>query len=194
MTVIALGMGLGYVLWGKSMLAPLTFAATRRSNFMSIFYFLRGTHSPIWWVPECRDIDQLAPFVLFLALLRAWSWYRAKYPDIESACAVAVTTTAVFYHTGFPQYHMVPFVVGTYWVVHHWEVQRNRAVGVIAAASYFAWLAAFDTYYLIVENRDAVLHWNVLREYVALPSFLFGCGFIAAVVLSSNATDRDVSA
>jgi hypothetical protein len=185
-TLIALGMGCSYLIWGPTLFKPLTFAATRESNFMSIFYFLRGQHSPLRWVTNYPNCDRLAPVVLFVALLRGWSWYRTRHADIESACLVAVTTMALFYHTGFPQYHMVPFVLGADWVARHWGILRDRPGRVIAIASYLAWLAVLDFYYLFFRGDIAPRYWNVFREVAGLATFLFGCACLAGVVLSAG--------
>jgi Glycosyltransferase family 87 len=186
-TLIALGLGSSYLNWGPSLFRPLTFGATRSSNFMSIFYFLRGQYSPLRGMMVMPNFDPLAPVVLFVALLRAWSWYRTRHADIEAACVVAVTTTALFYHTGFPQYHMVPFVLGADWVARHWGILRDRPGRVIAIASYPAWLAVLDCYYLFVDGGNAgPRYWNVLREVAGLVTFLFGCACLAGVVLSAG--------
>ena len=168
------------------MFSPLTFAATRRSNFMSIFCFLRGRYSPLAWVLDYRNLDKLAPIVLFVALLRAWSWYRIRHPDVVCACVVAAIVTAIFYHTGFPQYHMVPFVLGACWVLEYWGVLRDRPARAIAVACYLGWLAVLNLYYLFINEFSGGLYWDVVQDVAGLPTFLFGCGFIAAVVRSAG--------
>lgn len=183
---IALGLGLSYWLWGATMFSPLTFAATRKSNFLSIFYFLRGRFSPLNLFLAFTNCDKLAPFVLFVALLRAWQWYRTGQRGIEHACVVAVVVTAIFYHTGFPQYHMVPFVLGLSWALRYWELLRDRPARIIAVASYFGWLAVFEFYYLFVNDDSVAAYWFVVQEIVGLPMFLIGCAFLAAVVLTAT--------
>ena len=188
---IALGLGLSLALWGQSTFSPLTFAATRRSNCLSIFCFLRGPYSPLRNIMEFPNIDHWAPVILFVALLRAWSWYRVRYPDIEAAGVVAVTTTALFYHTGFPQYHMVPFVLGAAWAVRCWEDRRGQIARAIAVACYFGWLAVFEFYYLII--NDGNFYFKEVVEYiVGLPTFLVGCAFLAGVVWSAMRENEGV--
>ncbi len=65
---IGLGMGLSYFVWGPTTFSPLTFAANRRSNCLSIFFFLRGYYSPLRWYLNYANLDRLAPIVLFVAL------------------------------------------------------------------------------------------------------------------------------
>ncbi len=100
--------------------------------------------------------------------------------------------TAIFYHTGFPQYHMVPFVLGASWVVQYWGVLRDRPGRVIAVACYFGWLAVFDVYYLFVNDDVRVLSWERVQDIVGLPTFLIGCAFLAAVVLSASRKSESV--
>jgi Glycosyltransferase family 87 len=188
---IALGLGLSFAFWGPTMYSPLNFVATRRSECLSIFRFIRGLYSPIQRFIDPPGIDQLAPVVMFVAVLRAWSWYRVGHSDIESACVVAVTTTALLYQTGFPQYHMLPFALGASWTVRYWDVLRGQVARGIAIGSYFGWLAGFDVYYLIIDDRSP-FYLTVVEEIIGLPTFVVGCAFLAAVVLSARREDQRV--
>jgi Glycosyltransferase family 87 len=190
---IAIGLGLSLDLWGLSTLLPLRFAASRHSTPLSIFGFIRGRYSPLQWFGLGGNYDEWATPILVLALLWIWNWYRVRKPDVEGAAVVAVATTVLLYRTGYPQYQMVPFVLGSSWAVRHWGEIRGRAARIVAIACYFGWLAAFDLYYGFVDEgfRNNV-HWDVVREAVGLPSFLFGCAFLAAVARSSTAEDGGV--
>jgi hypothetical protein len=183
---IAAGMGLSFAFWGPSILAPLTFAATRQSNSLSIFFFLRGRYSPLKYFTIAPNIDELAPFILVIALVHVWYWFRVRQPDIEAACVVAVATTVLFYHTGFPQYQMAPFVLGASWAVRHWRDIGGRIFRIMSVALYFVWLGAFGLYYGCIDDDGAGYYWDVARELVGLPSFLIGCGFIATVMRSAK--------
>jgi len=189
MVSIAIGLGLSCYLWGLSTLLPLRFAATRRSTGLSIFWFIRGRYSPLHWFGVVANYDELAPIILVLALLLAWSWYWARQPDVEAAAVVAVVTVVLLYRTGYPQYQMVPFVLGSSWAVRHWGHLRGRTTRVVAIACYFGWLAAFDLYYGLVDEGRSNLYWGFVRDAVGLPTFLFGCAFLVAVARSSTAED-----
>ncbi len=184
LTTISLGMGLGYVFWGKSILSPLILAAGRRSNCLSVFYFLRGRYSPLLWFTPYPNVDYLAPVILFVALLRAWTWYRLRQPEIEAACLIAVITAALLYQTGFPQYHMVPFALGAAWTVRYWDVTRGRLARAAAVAAYFGWLALFDVYYIIINNESAFYR-TCVEHILGLPTLLIGSAFVAAVAWSA---------
>jgi hypothetical protein len=81
---------------------------------------------------------------------------------------------------------MVPFVLASSWVVRHWGQLRARTFLVIAMGCYFGWLASFDVYYSLVDDARPTYYWNVARELVGLPTFFFGCVFLAGVVRSST--------
>jgi hypothetical protein len=191
LATIALGLGLSCAFWGNSTLSPLTFAATRRSNCLSIFRYLRGHYSPLQFFMYNPNVDAMAPIILFVALLRAWSWYRVRHPDIEAACVVAVTTTALFYHTGFPQYHMVSFALGAWWAVRYWDVKRARLARAFAVACYFGWLAAFEWYYFTIKDGND-FYWEHVEEILGLPTFVIGCAFLTTVVLSARREEPGV--
>ena len=81
----------------------------------------------------------------------------------------------LFYQNGFPQYQMVTFVLGSSWVVRHWEYVKGRTVRVVLVACYFGWLAAFDLYYAFVDEASNELYWSDVENWVGLPAFLVGC-------------------
>jgi hypothetical protein len=186
---IALGMAISVYLWGPSTFAPLEFAATRSATTMSIFRFLHGRYSPLYQSRFAVNIAFLARVILILALVRAWSWNRTRQPDLATAGAVAVVTTVLFYPTGFPQYQMVPFVLGTYWTVRRWHSIRGRLAPIAGVVLYFGWLAAFDLYYAFVVEESNAYYWDIGRDIVGLPSFVAGCAFLAALI--SSATRQD---
>jgi Glycosyltransferase family 87 len=182
---IAIGMALSCYVWGLATLRPLEFLATRRSTGLSIFWFIRGRYSPLRWFGAAANYDDLAPILLVLALLRAWFWYRRRQPHVDAAVLVAILTTVLLHRTGYPQYHMVPFVLGSSWVVRQWAEIRARPARVVAIACYFGWLAAFDLYYVFADDQMNTYYWPSARDAVGLPTFLFGCAFLVAVVRSS---------
>jgi hypothetical protein len=118
-------------------------------------------------------------------LLAAWVWAWIWQPDTEAAAVVAATTTVLLYPAVHPQYQMVPFVLGSSWVVRHWGSIEGRTARVVAIACYFGWLAAFDLYYAFYDEGTNSACWLILQNVVGLPSFLCGCGFLAAVVRSA---------
>jgi Glycosyltransferase family 87 len=179
---IAVGMELSCLVWGMSTLSPLELAATRDAKPLSIFFFLRGEYSPLHRLGVWADFDDLAPCILFLALMAAWAWSWLRQPDVEAAALVAAVTTMLFYRTLYPQYQMVPFVLGSSWAVRHWGLIKGRTSQVVPIACYFGWLALFDFYYAFDDEGTRSRYWQVTQYVVGLPSFLFGCSFLFGVI------------
>ncbi len=178
---VTLGMGASYLVWGPSMFRPLTLAATRFSTLLSIFRYIRGQFSPFHaMIGSAPNLDQYAVLVLFLGLLRAWSWSRLHRPDPATAATLAILTTLLLYQNGFPQYQMVLFVVASYWVVQTWDQLRRRKALAVTMGLYFGWLALFDSAYCASES--AVIVWE---DAVGLPTFLLGIAFLTCLVRSS---------
>jgi len=189
-STIAVGLGLSCFVWGLSTLSPLELAATRDAAPLSIYYFVRGYYSPLHFFGVAGNYNYLAPYVLFLALVAAWAWTWVRQPDVEAAALVTAVTTVLFYRTAYPQYQMVPFVLGSYWAVRKWESIRRQTPLVVAIACYFGWLAAFDLYYAFDDEGIGSRYWDTVKHAVGLPAFLFGCAFVAAVIWTGALDDR----
>jgi hypothetical protein len=83
----------------------------------------------------------------------------------------------------------VAFVVGLSWVVRHWGDLSGRAARTFGVGCYFAWLAAFESYYALIDSDGADWYWVVVDDLAGLPTFLFGCAFVVVVI--RLATPRD---
>ncbi len=173
---IVLGLAASGYVWGPSTFLPLSFAATRESRLLSIFRFLRGTESPlhrVWGVP---DVDMLSTPCLVAALLWLWAWCQLRKVDAPSSAVLALLTTLLFYKVGFPQYQIVLFLLFTYWATRGPGRPRVGLPVAIAAAGYFAWIAAFDVFYwsiggfILGPDRP----WGRVGEVAGLPTFLLG--------------------
>jgi Glycosyltransferase family 87 len=190
LSTIAFGMELSCLVWGISTLSPLELAASRDATALSIYYFVRGRYSPLLLFGVMTNLDYLAPYVLFFALLLAWRWAWVRQPDALAAGVVVAITTVLFYRTAYPQYQMVPFVLGSAWAVRHWDRITGRTWRVLAIASYFGWLAAFDLYYAFDDEGPGSRYWRTVQYVVGLPSFLVGCAFLAGVIRSATTDDK----
>jgi hypothetical protein len=184
LAAIASGLAVSFHVWGLSTFSPLSLAATRAST-TSIFHFLRGRYSPFPWWEVRTSVDSLAPVVQLLALVGAWRWSRYRKLDVEASAVVAVVITVLLYRVGYPQYQMVPFVLGTSWLIGHWDRLRNRRALVVATTCYFGWLAAFDVYYYRADFWNINLDGTGVREMVGLPTFLLGCSYLASLIASA---------
>jgi hypothetical protein len=179
------------LVWGSTTFLPLKLAATRKSETMSVFFFVRGPYSPLPWFGVWSNLDDLAPLIQLLALGCAWSWARARKPPVEVSAVVAVGILVLLYPVGYPQYQMVPFVLGAAWLVRHWDRLRNRTALVVAMAFYAGWIAIFDVIYMLHDTWHIDLEWYRLRDAAGLPTFLFGCAFLGGVVGASRPEDLD---
>ena len=94
---IALGMGLSYYLWGESTCASDLCRPPGDRTACRVFRFLRGRYSPLLWVTYSykrgitwrphHHVCRPAACVVVVPV---------RHPEIESACVIAVTTTALF--------------------------------------------------------------------------------------------------
>lgn len=109
------------------------------------------------------------------ALYKTWSWTRRVGFDMTASRVLAVAVTLSLYKVGFPQYYMVLFVLGSYWLVADHARLSNRAPLIATFCLYFAWIAYFDL--RIYENRI-----NDLVEWVGAPTFLLARLLITSIV------------
>jgi hypothetical protein len=184
LALIVIGLEASCVLWGTSTFRPLSFAATRGSEFLSVLRFLRGSYSPLNWFMWAPNLDAWVTPILIVTLLRAWSWSRLRWIDPASSAVVAILTLLLFYQVGFPQYQMVLFVLATYWVVRDWEGFRVNSTSAVALGCYFGWQAAFDVWYYLFQNGFLPSDFwsDLICEVAGLPTFLLGSALIFGVV------------
>jgi hypothetical protein len=174
-------LGISEAVWGPSVFRPLPFAAQRESQYLSIFRYLKGQYSPLVHLEGSRNFDYLAGPILFVALLRAWTWSRLGNVDTASSAVLAIATTLLFYLVGFPQYQMVLFLLASYWVVARKEQIKNQVPLYVALGCYFGWLCIFD---VIECSKGAGFH--SMEEWAGLPTFVLGCGLITCIVRSAT--------
>ncbi len=178
--VIALGFGTSLLLWGPSTFRPLEFAATRGAYHLSIYRFLRGAYSPLPVAEWSGALGSWAPVILFLALLRTWSWYREHQVATDAAAVLASFVTVLFYQVGFAQYPMVPFVLISWWLLRHRDRLAHRLPLWISVALYFGWLSAFD---LVDAHREVGT--TRMEEWAGLLNFVLGCLVVIGLVRSA---------
>jgi len=178
----ALGMGTACLAWGPSALRPLTFAASREPADLSIFRFLVGLRSPLPNDLVFFTIDQIATPILLATLAWLWTWTRRTGLEMFASCVLAVTTTLVLYKVGFPQYSMVLFVLGPYWLVRDHAALRRLPALIAAFCAYFAWVGWFDV--LIVRERTFAV-----AEWAGLVTLVLGGLLAASIVRASPPAD-----
>ena len=182
---IAAGLTASVLVWGPATFRPLTRAAGRSSELLSIFRFLRGTWSPLRVFSDAPNVDALSVPLLLAALagLLAWCWRHSV--RTEAAAVLSVLTTLLFYKVGFEQYQIVLFLLVSYW---WWALddragQRRDPMLRLALAGYFGWLALFDLFYgRIGGYLPPDEPWSSAQEVVGLPTFVLGCVLLVAVL------------
>ncbi|HWT77799.1 MAG TPA: glycosyltransferase family 87 protein, partial [Candidatus Methylomirabilis sp.] len=186
---IALGLGTSVLLWGPSTFRPLIFAAERSSHHLSIYRFLKGPYSPLRWIDLNEDADQAAPVFLLTAPL--WTWRLAQKRMIEPApsAVLAILVTLMFYQVGFAQYHMVLFVLASYWMLSARAANREAILLWIALGCYFGWLSIFD----VILSRTEIGPMG-MQEWIGLPTFLLGCSLLASIVRSPSISRKNPAA
>jgi Glycosyltransferase family 87 len=185
LATIAAGLVASCLIWGTSTFLPLELAATRQSTTLSIFRFLHGPYSPLGRLGFQGNVEDLATPALLLALGGAWWWSWLRKPDIETSALVAVLVLVVSYRVGYPQYQMVPFVLGSAWLLGHWDRLKNRTAPLVAMALYFGWLAAFDVDYMLDDAWKVNIYLDSLQDAAGLPTFLLGLALVVCVALSA---------
>jgi hypothetical protein len=184
--LIVLGMTLSLVIWGPSTFRPLGFAASRGSHHLSIYRFMTGVYSPVAGLMRGSSLEQWAPVILMLGLLRTWSWHRQRNIATEPAAVIALFVTVLLYQVGFSQYHMVPFMMAAWWLVKRRVAVSYRIPLAIALGAYIGWLSVFDliTSYIDIDTTR-------MQEWVGLPTFLLGCAVVAFMVAASKGSSHE---
>ena len=178
---IVLGLAASVLLWGHSIYRPLLFAASRPSEHLSIFRFLKGPYSPLRWIEINENPDEFSVPILSIALLLAWSRARRSTIGPASLSVMAMLLTLLFYQVGFSQYQMVLFVLGSSWVIQYREEIRHRPGLWIALVCYFGWISVFD---LIDALTD--LNATLIPQWGGLPTFVLGCVLLICCLRSAT--------
>jgi hypothetical protein len=181
--VVTLGFGGGVVLWGPSTFRPFLFAATRAPQHLSIYRFLNGLYSPLHFVRAyyAGFLDQWAPLILMLALLRTWSWHRERNVATEPAAVIAMFVTVLFYQVGFAQYQIVPFMLVSWWLATREPARPQGRLLAMTLVAYFGWLSTFDVIGCLVDI-DGIR----MQEWVGLLTFILGIGVLACLVAAAR--------
>jgi Glycosyltransferase family 87 len=165
LTVTA-GFAMSCLVWGRSTWQPLLFAAQRQSSWYSIFRFLRGRYSPLQAFFDAPDLDPLSGPLLALSLIVVFliHWKRAWRTPFSSF--VAFETILLTYKVHHPQFHLISFLLGAYWLAGQLPeaVKSPRLVCVIIV--YTLWFS------LGVNFAQAGFGRAVFEEIAGLPCFI----------------------
>ena len=185
---VCLGLGASLLIWGPATFRPMIFAAGRSSHHLSIYRFLKGSYSPLRWIDVHEDLDQAAPLFILSALLWMWQSVRKRLIEPAPAAVLAVLVMLMFYQVGFAQYHMVLFVLASYWILSARRAIRGEILLWIALSGYFGWLSYFDLALSFI-NIDS----KGMQEWIGLPTFLLGCFLLFSILRSTSISGRDLT-
>ena len=188
--LVVAGMTTACLIWGATALRPITFAMGRESAHLSIFRYLSSPISPIGRDTLFFSPDQWASPILLAALFKTWTWTRRVRFETAASCVLVVTVTLLLYKVGFPQYPMVLFMLGPYWLVRESETLSHKRMLTAAFCGYFAWIAYFD----VMMYRDRIAQFV---EWVGVPTFILGSLLIVCIIRSGpcdGAVSNEVAA
>ncbi len=191
--VIAGGMAISALVWGRSTFRPMELAATRPAMGASLAWAIRGPNSPLRGTEIAVNIETLSTLAQLGAIAAAWRWSRARRPAIEAAVLSAAMGLVVFYRVGYPQYQMSPFLLGWAWLLDGWDRFRLRVVPALAVGLYTAWIGAVDTLYLLDDVWRLPVGWSRVEETAGFLILLLGVGVVASVVAAEPARSRPPS-
>ena len=169
LVTLGAGAGLAWLVWGPTVLVPITYAAERESKLLSLFYFLRGEYSPLRRMGMIGDLDRFSAPALLLGLAGTFAlhlWFRFR-PAFSAALAAVVVFT--LYKVGHLQFHVLPLLLLVLW----WgrETSEGASARLPAAwAAYGLWFGLLPFAYATADHFTG--NWAFVREAIGLPSFL----------------------
>ncbi len=94
----------------------------------------------------------------------------------------------VHVQVGFAQYHMVLFVLASYWMVRARQPFREMLWVWIALVCYFGWLSYFNVLLATIDIDGLGM-----QTWIGLPTFLLGCLLAASIVRSPAVTREELA-
>lgn len=126
---------------------------------------------------------------MLMALLWAWLLVRKRMIEPAPAAVLAVLVTLMFYQVGFAQYHMVLFVLASYWMMSARGAIREAILLWIALGCYFGWLSIFD----VMLSKTEIASMG-MQEWIGLPTFLLGCFLLVSIVRAPSISRQEPAA
>lgn len=167
----AVGFGVAVAVWGPSVFEPLLFAAGRESKMLSIFFFLRGTWSPLrLWIPE-PNLDSLSlPCMVIAYGLLALYYVRTRPPTMLIA-TLSLFVPFVFYKVGHQQFYCVLFFLIPAWVFSNVQGRQAQLHMLLRSTLPLVWISLTAFVYFVTRGYGPPFDW--FRQTVGLPTFIF---------------------
>lgn len=170
--LFAVGMLVGYLVWGESVLAPFSFGQDREAKLLSILNFMEyaashvGAESAANWL-----VDRNASTVVLLAALFSLHCWLSRVPW-EVATCVGMLLIFFVYKVGHPQFYLC-WLVALVWIYFSASLQDHRAFARrLAPIAIFLGLFMLLYYFsLHGTNEPGYLEgpWRPVRYFVSIP-------------------------
>lgn len=181
MGVIAGGLLTSWAFWGASTLAPIVFAAERRSKMLSIFRFLRGRASPLRLVSGRTNVDALSIYAVVLSWAAAfWACYSRRI-EPSLAAAVGLFTVLTFNKIGHAQLYTGVVLLVPLWYVTSQLPSRLKHKILRPFSLFLTGLILFQIVYSMF-GRMYSPPASLLRGVAGLPSFVLSVWAIASAL------------
>ena len=166
--------GVGYLLWGNSILEPFLFGANRESKILSVFRFIRGEVQPLAFL-GVNNLDYLSTYLMLvsyaLSLLVFW-WLKL---DKYLMSLFAYSNVLLFYKVGHPQFYFLFIFLAMLAFLKNEETIRNDILLKRAAIVFGSWISFCVVLYDFTGNMlGTQLFW---REYLGAPTFILQITF-----------------
>lgn len=168
--LVAGGMAAGWALWGKAALGPISFAAGRPSNLLSIFAFLGGPWSPLHLLgvdnADAWSMPLLAVSLTVVAIVHLWRRF-----DGVTGALLGFAVVLAAYKVGNHQFHLTMYLLVAWFLATRWSaIVRLHPALVRAAFWYLGWIAGCTALYAITEGYWG--RFGFIRWFIGLPTFV----------------------
>ena len=184
MGMLAGGIILSVLLWGKATFSPLIFAGSRSAVF-SIYnvFHIAGVLSQRPW---------LSPGILALSTALVCFWCINAGVTLAQSSIMVLLATLLFYQVGYVQYQMVLFCLVSYWMVLEGRaLEQNRSL-IHLVAIYFGLVATMaiiaDTQLVADSGLFAKRTLQISTSVLIFLKFLGGMALLAKFMIFPGRT------
>jgi hypothetical protein len=174
-----LGLSISVWVWGMSTFNPVLFATDRPSKMLSIFRFLRGEYSPLYFFTDNPNIDaySFSAMVLFLFIVFYFAWSRKI--ETSLAAILGLLTALTFYKVGHHQFYVALFLMAPLWYTQSdlSEFYKNKVF--LPMSLFLAWIAILTLVYFLTGHYKIL---PFLRPTIGLPTFALAVWSITAAI------------
>ena len=155
---------IGFITWGKNILAPFLFGAKRKSSVFSVFRYIRGEYQPL----EFLGIDTLDYYSVFCvggAVFIIFIFYYIFNLDALLCSLLSFSTLLLFYKVGHHQFYIL-FLMYTIFIFIEKHSIMNKSL-LIHFMIFFSWI-----FFHTIIFDFAFGHFINWIEWLGLPTFL----------------------